>query len=77
MAGLSTSKYLNGTLADIVDQIPEAGYSDAEQISSTNPGECNVRNIDFRYGNKVQNRWTTGLGIESGSFVGIVGQRKR
>lgn len=63
-------------LADIIDQTPEAGNNDAEQISLP-PIDGNIRfeNLKFRFGKsgdyQVNN---VNLTIESGSFVGIVGQ---
>ena len=63
-------------LADIVDQVPEAGEQDAEQISLPPiAGEVKIENLRFRFGKQGANQIDgVNLEIPSGSFIGIVGQ---
>jgi ATP-binding cassette subfamily B protein len=63
-------------LADIVDQVPEAGNLEAEQISLPPiKGEVRFDNLKFRFGNTGPYQIDeVNLTIEPGSFVGIVGQ---
>lgn len=63
-------------LADIVDQIPEAGENEADKISlPTIQGNVRFENLKFQFFKstfyQVNN---VNLEIEPGSFVGIVGQ---
>lgn len=63
-------------LADIVDQVPEAGEQDSEQISLPPiSGQIKFENLRFRFGKNGPNQIDgVDLEIEKGSFVGIVGQ---
>ena len=63
-------------LSDIVDQVPEAGERDADQISLP-PIKGNVlfENIKFRFNTQGPMQINgINLEIKPGSFVGIVGQ---
>ena len=63
-------------LADIVDQVPEAGEHDAEQISLPPiSGQVKIENLRFRFGKQGPHQIDgVDLEIPSGSFIGIVGQ---
>ena len=63
-------------LADIVDQVPEAGERDADQISLPPiKGEVKFNDVKFRFGAQGPMQIDgVELCIEAGSFVGIVGQ---
>ncbi len=63
-------------LADIVDQVPEAGEQDADQISLPPiSGKVKVENLRFRFGKQGPHQIDgVDLEIPSGSFIGIVGQ---
>ena len=63
-------------LADIVDQVPEAGEQDADQISLPPiSGKVKIENLRFRFGKQGPYQ-IDGIDLEipSGSFIGIVGQ---
>ena len=63
-------------LADIVDQIPEAGENDADQIALPSiKGKVKFENMRFRFAKQGPYQVDgVNLEIEPGSFVGIVGQ---
>ncbi|KZR61061.1 ABC transporter transmembrane domain-containing protein [Prochlorococcus sp. MIT 1306] len=63
-------------LADIVDQVPEAGENDAEQISLPPIiGKVHFESLKFRFGSKGAYQINElDLEIPAGSFIGIVGQ---
>ena len=63
-------------LADIVDQIPEAGENDADQIALPSiKGKVKFENRRFRFAKQGPYQVDgVNLEIEPGSFVGIVGQ---
>lgn len=63
-------------LADIVDQVPEAGEQDADQISLPPiQGQVRFENLRFRFGNQGPHQIEgVNLEIPGGSFIGIVGQ---
>jgi len=63
-------------LADIVDQVPEAGAREADQISLPPiRGEVHFDSLKFRFGSTGPYQIDgVSLKIEPGSFVGIVGQ---
>ncbi len=63
-------------LADIVDQVPEAGESEADQISLPPiKGKVKFDSITFRFGKTGPNQIeSVNLEIKPGSFIGIVGQ---
>lgn len=63
-------------LSDIVDQVPEAGERDADQISLPPiRGEVTFDNISFRFGKQGPMQIDgVDLSIQPGSFIGIVGQ---
>ena len=63
-------------LGDIIDQTPEAGEKDADQISLPPlKGEVKIENLHFRFGKQGPNQINgVDLQIPSGSFIGIVGQ---
>ena len=63
-------------LADIVDQVPEAGTKDADQIALPPiEGKVKFDSLTFRFGKQGPYQLSDiSLEIESGSFVGIVGQ---
>ena len=63
-------------LADIVDQVPEAGQEDAEQISLPPiAGQVTFENLRFRFAKQGPHQIDgVDLEIPSGSFIGIVGQ---
>ena len=63
-------------LADIVDQVPEAGEQDADQISLPPiSGQVKIENLRFRFGKQGAHHIDgVDLEIPSGSFIGIVGQ---
>lgn len=63
-------------LSDIVDQIPEAGENDSDQISLPPiEGKVKFDNITFRFEKKGNYQIEKiNLEVQSGSFVGIVGQ---
>ena len=63
-------------LADIVDQVPEAGLQDSEKISLPPiRGNVSIENLDFRFGKHGPNQ-IKGVDLEicEGNFIGIVGQ---
>ena len=63
-------------LADIVDQVPEAGAQDADQISLPPiSGQVKIEKLRFRFGKQGPYQIDSiDLDIPSGSFIGIVGQ---
>ena len=63
-------------LADIVDQVPEAGEQDADQISLPPiKGKVKFDNLRFRFSTQGSHQIDgVDLEIPSGSFIGIVGQ---
>jgi len=63
-------------LADIVDQVPEAGEQDADQISLPPiAGQVKIENLRFRFAKQGSHQIDgVDLEIPSGSFIGIVGQ---
>ena len=63
-------------LADIVDQVPEAGEHDANQISLPPiRGEISFDALQFRFGSQGPLQINgIDLFVEAGSFIGIVGQ---
>ena len=63
-------------LADIVDQVPEAGERDADQISLPPiSGRVKIENLRFRFGKQGAHQIDgVDLEVPSGSFIGIVGQ---
>ena len=63
-------------LADIVDQVPEAGERDADQISLPPiRGAVEFDTVDFRFGTQGPLQIDgVSLSIPAGSFIGIVGQ---
>ena len=63
-------------LADIVDQVPEAGENDAEQISlPAINGHVFFDSVNFRFGKQGPLQINeVNLEIKAGSFIGIVGQ---
>ena len=63
-------------LADIVDQVPEAGEEDVDQISLPPiAGHVKIENLRFRFGKQGPHQIDgVSLEIPSGSFIGIVGQ---
>ena len=63
-------------LADIVDQVPEAGEKESEQISLPPiKGNIQFENLEFRFSNQGEMQIdNVNLNVEEGSFVGIVGQ---
>ena len=63
-------------LADIVDQVPEAGEQDADQIALPPiQGKVKFDGLTFRFGNVGPNQINdVNLEIAAGSFIGIVGQ---
>jgi len=63
-------------LADIVDQVPEAGENDAEQISLPPIiGKVHFESLKFRFGSNGPYQINElDLEIPAGSFIGIVGQ---
>lgn len=63
-------------LADIVDQVPEAGEQDADQISLPPiRGQVRFENLRFRFGTQGAYQIDgVDLEIPGGSFIGIVGQ---
>ena len=63
-------------LADIVDQIPEAGEQDADQISLPSiHGKIKFEGIRFRFGKQGPYQIDgVNLEIAKGNFIGIVGQ---
>tara|TARA_B100000674_G_C37902516_1_gene944457 strand:+ start:1 stop:1182 length:1182 start_codon:yes stop_codon:yes gene_type:complete len=63
-------------LADIVDQVPEAGEQDADQISLPPiSGQVKIENLRFRFGKQGPHQIDgVDLEIPKGSFIGIVGQ---
>ena len=63
-------------LADIVDQIPEAGEKDADQIALPSIiGQVHFENLRFRFSNQGAYQIDgVDLEIPGGSFIGIVGQ---
>ncbi len=63
-------------LADIVDQVPEAGEREADQISLPPiSGNVKLENLRFRFGKQGPHQIDgVDLEIPSGNFIGIVGQ---
>ena len=63
-------------LADIVDQVPEAGERDADQISLPPiKGNVSFDTLKFRFGTQGPMQIDgVDLSVEAGSFIGIVGQ---
>ena len=63
-------------LADIVDQVPEAGERDADQISLPPiKGNVSFDTLKFRFGTQGPMQIdSVDLSVEAGSFIGIVGQ---
>ena len=63
-------------LADIVDQVPEAGERDADQISLPPiRGAVEFDTVDFRFGTQGPLQIDgVSLSIPAGSFIGIVGR---
>ena len=63
-------------LADIVDQVPEAGEQDADQISLPPiAGQVKIEKLRFRFGKQGPHQIDgVDLDVPSGSFIGIVGQ---
>ena len=63
-------------LADIVDQVPEAGERDSDQISLPPiSGHIRIENLRFRFGKQGPHQIDgVDLDIPGGSFIGIVGQ---
>ena len=63
-------------LADIVDQVPEAGEKDADQISLPPiKGNVSFEDLKFRFGSQGEPQINgVELSVKAGSFVGIVGQ---
>ena len=63
-------------LGDIVDQVPEAGERDADQISLPPiKGSVNFDALKFRFGTQGPMQIDgVDLSVEAGSFIGIVGQ---
>tara|TARA_B100002051_G_C16665139_1_gene601327 strand:- start:95 stop:1309 length:1215 start_codon:yes stop_codon:yes gene_type:complete len=63
-------------LGDIVDQVPETGENDTNQISLPPiKGDVRFENLSFRFSQQGQYQIDgVDLEIKSGSFIGIVGQ---
>ena len=63
-------------LADIVDQIPEAGEQDSEKISLPSiSGKIKFENVSFRFNDKGAFQIDcVNLDVKEGSFIGVVGQ---
>ena len=63
-------------LADIVDQVPESGENDAEQIAvPAIKGRVKFDSLTFRFGKSGPYQISdVSLDIPAGSFIGIVGQ---
>ena len=76
LAKFPAGRNINGELADIVDQVPEAGEKDADQISLPPiKGNVSFEDLKFRFGSQGEPQINgVELSVKAGSFIGIVGQ---